>query len=132
MAGGPYADHFQLPCLNVSDDRHMEYARTKLIVPTVCIDRFSWRGSQTNADGPPGITNVAPKPLRSLLYISPERIPGFRVMSLRWVHRGKYSGRKKISNTSGDDASQVRPVNFGSAGRGCPRREGVQSKITSR
>ena len=46
MAGGPYADHFQLPCLNVSDDRHMEYARTKLIVPTVCIDRFSWGGSQ--------------------------------------------------------------------------------------
>jgi hypothetical protein len=56
MAGGPYADHFQLPCLNVSDDRHMEYARTKLIVPTVCIDRFSWRGSQTNADRFPGIT----------------------------------------------------------------------------
>ena len=46
MASGPYADHFLLPCLNVSDDRHMEYARTKLIVPTIGMDRFSRRGSQ--------------------------------------------------------------------------------------
>jgi hypothetical protein len=52
MAGGPYADHFQLPCLNVSDDRHMEYARTKLIVPTIGMDRFSWRRSQNERGWP--------------------------------------------------------------------------------